>query len=201
MTELAMTFLTEDASYLLIGLGVAALACLLALKVSQQGKFLVWALGLLVAAAVVFGFEHFWVTEAEQVEAVVYDLAEAIRASNADRIKDHIDPKVTIGTKDRTIDGSATLRLIYFYLQSTHFDYVTVSQLTTSVGRQSRVGKANFKAIATGVFQEGQSEFPIGTLGTEWELSFREVSPGVWKITRIQAIKVPPQVARALFLR
>jgi hypothetical protein len=174
---------------------------LLALKVTQQGKFLFWALGLLVMAGVVFGVEHFWVTDAERVEAVVYDLAAAVQASNVDQIKAHLDEKVTIGTKDRTMDGSAPLRLVFMLLQNSHFDSVMISQLTTSVGRQSRVGKANFQAIATGAYNEGGSEIPIAPMRTEWELSFREASPGVWKVTRIQAIKVPLQVGRVLFAR
>jgi ketosteroid isomerase-like protein len=196
-----MNFLTEDASYLLIGLGVAALGCLLALKVTQQGKFLFCALGLLVLAGVVFGFEHFWVTDAERVEKVVYDLASAVQASDVERIKIHLDEQVTIGTKDRTMDGSAPLRLIFSLLQNSHFDYVKVGQLTTSVGSQTKMGKAEFKATATGTYNEGVAEIPIGSLGTVWSLSFRETSPGVWKVTRIQAIKVPLQVSRALFPR
>jgi ketosteroid isomerase-like protein len=201
MAELVMNFLTEDASYLLIGLGVAALGCLLALKMTQQGKFLVCALGLLVLAGVVFGFEHFWVTDAERVEKVVYDLASAVQASDVERIKIHLDEQVTIGTKDRTMDGSAPLRLIFSLLQNSHFDYVKVGQLTTSVGSQTKMGKAEFKVTAAGIIEEGGTQHLLGTAGSEWDLGFREKSPGVWKVTRITAITVPREVAQALFGR
>ncbi len=190
-----MSLLTEDASYLLIGLGLAGLGCLLAMKVTQEGKFLIWALGLLVLAGAVFGFERFWVTDAERVEGVVYDMADAVQHSDSKRIKNHFDEKVTIGAGPRTMsDGSIPLRMVLSRLENCHFDFVKVSNLTTLVTPQGRVGKANFKATATGTFSEGGNEMPIGSLGTEWELTFRESSPNVWKVTRIQAIKVPRQV-------
>ncbi len=38
-----MAFLSEDPTYLLSGLGVVAVTCLIALRVTQQGKFLIAA--------------------------------------------------------------------------------------------------------------------------------------------------------------
>jgi hypothetical protein len=196
-----MHYLTEDPSYLLIALGLAVLGCLVALKITQQGKFLIWAGGLAAVAVLVFGLEHYWVTDAERVERVVYDLAGAVEASDVDRIKSHLDEHVTVGMRNRTIDGSIPMKLVFALLKQTRFDFVRIGQLTTSAGSQTKMGKAEFKVSATGVFNEGGHEMPLGSLGTEWSLSFREVSPGVWKVTRIQAIKVPPQVARYLFGR
>ncbi len=192
-----MNYFTEDPSYLLIGLGVAVLVCLLALKITQQGKFLIWAGVLAVVAGLVFGFERFWVTDAERVEAVVYDLADSVQQSNVERIKAHLDEDVAVGSGGRVMEGSIPLKMIFGLLQNCRFDFVKISQLSTTVGRQNRVGKAGFKASATGTFREGGTEIPIGSLGTEWELTFRETSPGVWKVTRIQAIKLPPQVNQA----
>ncbi len=177
------------------------MACLLALKITQQGKFLIWAGVLLVVGGAVWGVERFWVTDAERVEGVVYELAAAVQASDVERIKAHLDEKVTIGSRDRTMDGSTPLRMAFSLLENCHFDFVKVGSLTTSVGRQTKMGKAEFKVTATGTFREGGSEVPIGSLGTEWSLSFREASPGVWKVTRIQAVKVPPQVGRVMFMR
>ncbi len=193
-----MTLLAEDASYLLIGLGVAALACLAALKITQQGKFLIWALGLVVLAGVVFGIEHFWVTDAERVEAVVYDMADAVEHSDIDRIRLHFDEKVTIGSGTRTRDGLIPLAFVFSRLKNCHFDFVKITRLTTSVGSQTRMGKAEFKATASGTYQESGNEYPIGSLGTEWALSFRETAPQVWKVTRIQAIKIPAQIEREM---
>lgn len=196
-----MHFLTEDPSYLLIGLGVAALACLVALKITQQGKFLVWAGGLLALGLAVFAFEQLYVTDAERVEGVVYDLARAVEASDVEKIKSLLDDRVTIGLRGRTMDGSMTLRLILPLIRQTRFDFVRIGQLTTSAGSQTKMGSAEFKAAATGVFNEGGSEIPVAVAATEWSLGFSERSPGVWKITRITAIKVPGDVSRVLFGR
>ncbi len=94
-----MYYLIEDPSYLLIGLGVAALGCLLALRVTQQGKFLIWAGVLAAVAGLVFVADQYWVTDAERVEGVVYDLARAVEASDSDRIKSHMDERVSIGMR------------------------------------------------------------------------------------------------------
>src|SRR5438270_9400386 len=101
-----MRYLVEDPSYLLMALGLVALGFLIALKVTQQGKYLVRAGVVAAIAAAIFGFEQYWVTDAERVEAVVYDLARAVEASDVDRIKSHLDDRVTVGMRDRTVDGS-----------------------------------------------------------------------------------------------
>jgi hypothetical protein len=184
-----MNYLTEDPSYLLIGLGVAAAVCLLALKVTQQGKFLIWVGGLALAAAAVFGFEHFYVTDAERIEAVVYDLA-------------HLDDRVTFGARGRTVDGSMTLRMVLPMIRRTHFDFVRIGQLTSAAGSQTKRGSAEFKATANGIFNEGSGgEVPLPPLTSEWSLGFSERSPGVWKVNRITAIRLPGEVARVLFGR
>lgn len=196
-----MHYLTEDPSYVLIGLGVAAAACLLALRITQQGKFLIWAGALVALAATVFGFERFYVTDAERVEAVVYDLARAIEASDIDAIKSHLDDKVTLGMRGRTMDGSMTLRLVLPMLRQTRFDFVRISQLTAAAGSQTKRGSAEFKVTATGTFEQGGTEVPLAALATEWSLGFSERSPGVWKVTRVTAIKLPVEVSKALFGR
>jgi ketosteroid isomerase-like protein len=194
-----MYYLAEDSSYVLAALGLVAVGLLVALKVTQQGKFLLWA-GIVAAVAVgIFGFERYWVTDAERIEAVVYDLGKAVEASDVDRIKSHLDDRVTFGMRGQTIDGSLPLRLVFPYLRRTRFDFVRVSRLTTSAGGQSRRGSAEFAVTATGIFDEGGAQTPLGSVGTEWSMGFREVSPGVWKINRITALKLPREVARVLF--
>jgi ketosteroid isomerase-like protein len=195
-----MYYLTEDPSYVLAALGLVAVGLLVALKVTQQGKFLLWA-GIVAATALgIFGFERYWVTDAERIEAVVYDLGNAVEASDVDRIKSHLDDRVTFGMRGQTADGSMALRMALPLLRQTHFDFVRVSRLTTSAGDQSRRGSAEFAVTATGIFDQGGTQVPLTTAGTEWSMGFREVSPGVWKINRVTALKLPREVARVLFL-
>jgi len=63
-----MAFLTEDATYLAGSLAILAAVFLVALRVSQQGKFLVWAGTALGLAGLVVVFEWLWVTENERIE-------------------------------------------------------------------------------------------------------------------------------------
>ena len=196
-----MHYLIEDPSSVLIALGLAALGCLLALRVTQQGKFLIWAGALAAAAGLVFAADRFWVTDAERVESVVYDLARAVEASDVDRIRSHLDDKVTLGAKGQTTDASFVLRVALAMLRNTHFDFVKIGQLTTEAGSRTKRGSAEFKVSATGTFNEGGNQVPLGSLGTEWSLGFREESPGVWKVTRITALKVPREISLALFGR
>ncbi|WP_435008808.1 hypothetical protein P12x_000060 [Tundrisphaera lichenicola] len=194
-----MSYLTDDPTYVLAALGLAAVALLVALRVTQQGKYLLWA-GVAAALALgIFGVERYWVTDAERVEAVVYDLADAIQASNTDRIKTHLDDNVTFGMKGHAADATLMLRLILPLLKQTQFDFVRVARLNTDVGEQSRRGSAEFTVTASGVFEEGGNHYPLGSLGTEWSLGFRESSPGVWKVNRITAMKLPRDVTRRLF--
>src|SRR4051794_7079012 len=105
-----MYYLAEDPSYVLAALGMVAAGVVVALKVTQQGKFLLWA-GIVAAVALgIFGLERYWVTDAERIEAVVYDLGNAVEASDVDRIKSHLDDRVTFGMRGQTMDGSLPLR-------------------------------------------------------------------------------------------
>ncbi len=196
-----MHYLIEDPSYVLVALGIVALGFLVAVKVTQQGKFLIWAGGLAALAALIFAVDQLWVTDAERIEGVVYDLARAVEASDVDRIRSHLDERVSIGMRGHSTDGSALLGVVLTMLRSTHFDFVRVGQLTAEAGSLTKRGSAEFKVTATGTFREGVAEVPLGSLGTEWSLGFREQSPGVWKVNRITAIRVPREVSRALFGR
>ena len=198
-----MHYLTEDPWYVLVGLALMILGCLLALKLTQQGKFLVWAGALAVLAALAFGFERLYVTDAERVEAVVYDLADAVEHSDIDRIKSHLDDGVTFGLRGRSMDGSLTLRMVLPMLRQSHFDFVRVSHLESATGRQTKRGSAEFKVSAVGRYDAGGTEVPIGVAASqcEWSLGFSERSPGVWKVNRITALRLPLDVSRSLFGR
>src|SRR4051794_10549935 len=129
-----MSYLTEDPTYVLAALGLSALVLLLAVRVTQQGKYLLWA-GIAAALALgVFAFERYWVTDAERVEAVVHDLADALQASDVDRIKIHLDDNVTFGMRGHAADASLMLRLVLPLLKQTQFDFVRVARLVTGVG-------------------------------------------------------------------
>src|SRR5438067_464078 len=144
-----MALLFEDPTYLAGGLGLLAGAFLIALRVTQRGRYLVWALSALGLAAVVLVIEHYWVTDAERIERVVYDLRDAVVASDAERVLTHLTPDVEFVQQGHTTSsGDATRAYIRTVLASTKFDFVRISHLKAEAFHRSRRGIAEFRIIA-----------------------------------------------------
>lgn len=187
-----MTYFTEDPTPVLILLGLVAAALLVALRITQDGRYLIRAGWVLAAAAAFFAFERFWVTDAERVEAVVYDLADAVERSDVERIKRLMDEDLTVTRGGRILDESAVFSAILAQLPRARFDFVRISRLTARVGQESRIGSAEFRASAAGLYEMsmgGQHAFASGP--TEWSLAFREAEPGRWVVTRITPTRFP----------
>jgi len=193
-----MYYLNEDPLYPLMALGLGAAVCLIALRVTQQGKFLVWAGTLAGLAALLFLAERLWVTDAERVEAVVYDLADAVRASDIPRIESHLDGSPTLGRQGQS-NGVIPVKLFLSQIRHVRFDFVRVGQLHAAVGAQTRRGSAEFRVTTGGTFDEGRAGAQnFAATASQWSLGFRETAPGVWKVNRITALNLPPYVMPAL---
>jgi len=180
-----MELLSEDPTYLAGGLGLLALAMLIALRVTQQGRYLVRALVVLGLAAVVLVIEHFWVTDAERIERVVYDLRDAVQASDVDRVLSYLTPDVEYARGGSTVSGEATRKDIRLTLSGAKFDFVRISRLRTQAFRQSRRGLAEFRILASGSVHTPIVQLNFGTTNSDWSLGFAETSPQVWKVDRI----------------
>jgi hypothetical protein len=96
-------YLSEDPRPLAYALGLVALGFLAALWITQQGKYLIRAGIAVTLALAVLGIEHFWITDSERIEAVVYDLARAVEASDTERALSHLAPDVAVVSDDRQI--------------------------------------------------------------------------------------------------
>ena len=107
-----MTNLSEDPTYLAGGLLLVAGAFVVALNVTQQGKYLIRAGIALALALMVVAIEWFWVTDNERIEQVVYDLRRAVQNSDVEGVLAHMAPNVqylaggdrTIGRRDAGLD-------------------------------------------------------------------------------------------------
>jgi hypothetical protein len=189
-----MTFLSEDPTYLLSGLVVLAVIFLVALRLSQQGKYLIYALVSLSLAALVVLVEWLWVTDNERIEQVVYDLRQQVLEANADGVLDHLAPNVQYVQGESALPSELTRTLIRSNLANMTFDFIRITQLQTSAMEQARRGTAEFRIFAKGTLKTAIGSANVGTANSEWSLGFRETEPGVWKVTRITPISVPDGV-------
>jgi ketosteroid isomerase-like protein len=186
-----MTFLSEDPTYVAGALGVLAGAFLIALRVTQQGKYLIWALSSLGLAMTVLLVERFWVTDNERIERVVYDLRRAVMTSDAEAVLKHLTPDVQYVQHGTALPGEATRGLIRNNLSNATFDFVYIRELQTSAGRQTRRGKAEFRIYAKGRLHTPLQDYNVGTADSTWSLGFQETAPGIWKVNRITPVSVP----------
>ena len=190
-----MEFLSEDPTFLLSVLVMAAVASLIALRVTQQGRFLIGAGVCLALALVVFVGERAWVTQGERIAMVVEDLRRAIEASDVEGVTRHLTPDVEFVQEDRTVGSAATRALIRSNLENAGFNFVRVTGLRTAAFPRSRRGTAEFRVMAEGRSKAALGTGLIGTAGSEWSLGFQETSPDVWKVNRITPISIPRGLA------
>ena len=185
-----MTFLSEDPTYLAGLLALVGVAFLMALKVTQEGKYLVWALTALGLAVALVVIERVWVTDNERIESVVYELRRAVLAASPEDVLAQLTPDVEYVQDGMSLSGEATRELIRTNLANAAFDFVHVQDLQTSAGRQTRRGKAEFRIYAKGTLRTLLATYNVGTANSTWSLGFQETELGVWKVNRITPVSM-----------
>jgi hypothetical protein len=184
-----MTYLSEDPTFLAASLLLVAGAFLVALNVSQQGKYLIWAAVALILAVAVIVIEWLWVTDNERIEQVVYDLRRAVLESNVEGVLSHLAPNVQYLQGDVALSEDATRALVGANLSRARFEFVRIADLQVSAGQQSRRGKAEFRVFARGSLASSAAEG--STSVSTWSLGFEETAPGIWRVNRISPLSVP----------
>ncbi len=186
-----MTYLSEDPTYLIGGLLLAAGGFAAALRFTQEGKYLVYAAIATVLAMGVFVVEWVWVTDGERIEQVVYGLRDAVAKSDVNGVLGYLDRDVLYTRGELSLRPEETRAYIRETLGRAHFDMVQVTGLEIKVAEQARRGTANFRVLVTGSLDSS-----VGTIGgrpvlTAWSLGLREAEPSVWKVYRIAPVAVP----------
>ena len=126
---------------------------------------------------------------------MVYDLRDAVMASDAERLLTHLTPDVEFVQQGHTTSsGEATRAYIRSVLSDTKFDFVRISHLKAEASRLSRLGSAEFRIIASGSMQSSMVTYNFGTTNSDWSLGFEESSPGVWKVNRISPTHAPSEL-------
>jgi hypothetical protein len=192
-----MTFLSEDPTYLVGGLLLLVGAFVIALKVTQQGKYLLGAGVALALALTVVLIEWMWVTDNERIEKVVQEVRTAVLNSDAEGVLTHLTPDVSYSDSDTSRKSEATRTLIRTYLSNVHLEFIRLSDLKTSVGQQTKRGTAEFRVFTKGGYKTTSNVAAGRTAVSAWSLGFLETKPGVWKIYRISQIALPDGI-RAL---
>lgn len=185
-----MTLFTEDPTYLLWACGAVALACLIALKVTQQGKFLLWAGVCVLVAVLALLVDWLVVTDREKVETVVRDIASAAAAGDAARVLTHLTDDVQIGDTRRRVPGIVMRGFVQSQLEQTKFDFLSLTNMDVQVGEQTGRGTATFRAFGSGSWN--QSNFATPPSGTDWSLGVEKTPAGEWKVNRITPTRLPP---------
>ena len=185
-----MTYFAEDPTFPAGLLLLIAVGLLVATRVTQQGKYLVYALVAAAAAVGVFALEWFWVTDNERIEQVVYGLRDAVAASDADAVMGYMAPDVMYVKGDLALEAEATEALIRNNLDHVHFDIVRISNLQTNAGQQSRRGTARFGVLFKGTVDISSTATNFGSTNSIWELGLRETQPGTWKVNRITPVQL-----------
>ena len=193
-----MYYLLEDPWPVGLGLAFLGLVFLVALRVTQRGKFLIWAGVCVGLSAVVFLVEALYVTDSERIEAVVTDIVQASARSDADAVLAHLTPDVILEQNGNTIGESRIQRLarlvgaelargpiarelIRRMLTDVKFDYLYITHLETHANRISRQGTADLRVHAMGSFRGSyaQLNFSTDAQGSDWSMGLEEAEPGV----------------------
>jgi ketosteroid isomerase-like protein len=187
-----MEFLSEDPTYVVGALGLVAAALLIALKVTQQGKYLIWASASVGLALVVMLVEWLWVTDNERIEQTVYDLGRAVAASDSTKMLGFLtDDVIYVSRQQGSMPTADTRLLAAAKVKDAKFDFLRITHLRANAGGQSRRGTAEFQVVCGGSIQQGGTTYNFGTTNSSWSLGLRETSPGVWKVNRITPVVLP----------
>lgn len=198
-----MSYLSDDPTYPVVFLGLAAVGCLVMLKVTQQGKYLISAGVVLLVLLGWMGIERAWVTDHERIEDVIYRLAAAVEASNADLAADFLTPDCVLEPSNDTNNivmsyvanhfgrGAVTRERLNEFLPQFTFDWVKVVRMETHVSPISRLGTADCVVHAMAMGKSPTLSTPPAGMG--WSFGLVEVSPKVWKVSRISPGRINPK--------
>lgn len=196
-----MSLINENPWPIIYACLIVAAVGLVALKLTQRGKFLGIALGALGLAGLLAVVDWLWVTDVERVEQVVRELASATARSDGNAVAALLDPQVSLsqesdGGGGEIAKGPAAIALIKASLANIKFDYVRVRNLQTTAGTLGGQGKCDFQVDSMGSVAGPSStmNFMTGPNASDWSLGFTKAADGTWKVQRITAVRLPGRV-------
>ena len=191
--------ISENPWPLIYGCLIVAAVGLVALRLTQQGKFLMIALGALGLAGGLWLVDRLWVTDVERIEEVVHNLAAAVARSDKEAVVQLLDSQVSLSQESNGGEiarGAPAIALIRATLANVKFDYVKVRNLGTTAGALSGQGKCDFQVDTMGSVAgpSATMNFMTGPAASDWSLGFIRTPDGSWKVQRITAMRLPGRV-------
>ncbi len=176
-------------------LGLAAML-VVAMRMTQQGKFLLWAAVVAALAGLLLVADAVVVTDAERVEMVVDALVDGVRKSDPDAVLALLSDSISIeDIGGQQIASGPTARLfVRLGLEAVRFDILQSGSRRVEVGAISRQAKVDLRIFVAGRFAGSQLGAGFGTKpgeGSDWSIGLDEIEKGVWKIERITPISLP----------
>jgi hypothetical protein len=161
-------------------LALGALALAIAIVATGRGRLLVGIVALAAIAGLLILVERLWVTDREQVDGIIDDIARSAAREDAPGIVRHLSPDCRYGGLNRDAIGS----LAQSVFQQFEVQRVSVSSRRTEVFPLRREAVAEFMATV----RARQTNLDLNPYPTRWILTFSETNAGVWQIEEIQQI-------------
>lgn len=190
-----MGYLSDDPTVPAAVLGLAALVFLVLLKVTQQGKYLIYAGVAGVILLAWLGIERAWVTDEERIENAVYGLARAVQRQEPEAAAGFLTPDCRLTAPGGRGDlmtqyigrfaGPVTRERLEAELPKYQWDWIRVTRLEAHAGRMSGRGTAECTIHALGMQQEPAHGLATLPAGMGWSFGLVRMPDGDWKIERI----------------
>ena len=187
-----MVYLSEDPTLLAGLLLVLAGGFVVALRVTQQGKYLVRAMIAAGLAAAVVVVEWIWVTDNERIEQVVYGLRQAVANSDVEGVLSLHDAGRPVCQGGHFAGRRGDAGPDPGQPEPARFEIVRISSLETSAGEQSRRGTADVPRPRQGDdgHLDGADKYRLDG-GFDLVAGLAGDQPGVWKVNRITPVQLP----------
>jgi hypothetical protein len=153
---------------------VAAAVCGIVWFSTQRAKYLFFAFGFLFFSGLIFGLERMVVTEAERIEADVYNVTSAFQKKDLEKTLSFFSEK---NLKDR-------LKVTGAMLLVTVHDDLRVSDVIVTVNENESLATSHFRANAS-VTMAGYGE--AGWRPSRWEFTWQQ-EQDQWRIIKIRRL-------------
>ena len=180
--DFIVSLFAENAWPLVWFIALVDLLLAIAIYATGRGRLLTVIIGLAALAPLLLILERLIVTDRERVDAVVDEMAEAVRAENADRLMSHISPQCRYANRGREAIAAAAANVFQLY---------EIERLTLN-GRKTRVASARGEATAefVAVARGRQGTLDVNIYPTRWQLTFQRDKSGSWQVVEIEQLPV-----------